>query len=143
MRYRIATAAIAVSLLAPPLAAAIPKPVAGRVPAADISDNQALSCMYRLVVLNNLVTASLKKTNLSATERETAVSLDDKSIRGVTFYAALIYSRPWIADRQKQLVDQVVVMEKNNPDTNSSITLDCLERSLQAQNDVLDVAMGK
>ena len=34
-------------------------------------------------------------------------------------------------------------MEKNNPDTNSSITLDCLERSLQAQNDVLDVAMGK
>ena len=45
MHYRMASAAVAFSLMAAPLAADIPKPVVGKVPAADISDDQALGCM--------------------------------------------------------------------------------------------------
>ena len=143
MQFRIATAATVFALFAAPLAADISKPVAGQVPAADISDDQALGCMYRLIVLNNLTTTSLKNTDRSAADRETASSLSEKTNRGVTFYAALIYSRPWIADRQKQLINQVVAMDKQKGEVSSSFTLDCLERSLQAQNQVLDVVIGK
>ena len=143
MHFRMASAAVAFSLMAAPLVADMPKPVVGKVPAADISDDQALGCMYRLVVLSNRLADRLKRSDLITKDRETADSLEDKSSRGVTFYAALVYSRPWLANRQGQMVDQVVAQGKETADTNSTMAIACLERSLQAQSAVLDVAMGK
>lgn len=143
MHYRMASAAVAFSLMAAPLAADIPKPVVGKVPAADISDDQALGCMYRLVVLRNRLADRLKRSDLTAKDRETATSLKEEASGGVTFYAALLYSRPWFANRQGQMVDQVVAQGKETADTNSNMAISCLERSLQARSAVIDVAIGK
>uniref|UniRef100_UPI00374D95D6 hypothetical protein n=1 Tax=Rhodoferax sp. TaxID=50421 RepID=UPI00374D95D6 len=99
--------------------------------------DQALGCMYRLIVFSNLAGEAAKKPDISAEQRKSFDTLDDQASRGVTFYITLLYSRPWVADRKARLIRLVADIAKEPAKVSQDRDEQCLTRSLQAQADVL------
>lgn len=143
MKYLLATLALFVGLNAEPVWADESIPVAGKIPIADLTDDQAVDCMIRLMRLSNAANDSAKQNGISSDTRQTAETADDQASRGVSFYAAVLYSRPWIANRKAQSQRAFAVSEQQSAKDAGAMTEACLVRSLQAQSEVIDAALGK
>ena len=124
-------------------AVAAPVPIAGKNPTADITDEQALGCFYRLIVLSNQASDAALKPGASEADRKSFDVLEDQASRGVTFYITIIYTRPWVANRQMQLAKLVAAQLGEDEKISVDRTEACLSRSLQAQSDVFGAAVPK
>ena len=139
----LAAAALSLALVTAAQAAAPAPPIAGKNPTADITDEQALGCLYRLIVLSNQASDAALKPGASEADRKSFDVLEDQASRGVTFYITIIYTRPWVANRQMQLAKLVTAQLGEDSKTSVDRTEACLSRSLQAQSDVFGAAVPK
>ena len=137
-----ALASSAVAAPVPPAPPA-PPPIAGKNPTADITDEQALGCFYRLIVLSNQASDVALKPGTSEADRKSFNNLEDQASRGVTFSITILYTRPWVADRQTQLAKLVAAQLGEDEKISVDRTEACLSRSLQAQSDVFGAAVPK
>ena len=134
-------AALSLALGSAAQAASPPAPVAGKNPTADITDDQALGCFYRMIVLSNDASDAANKPGISDADRKSFLALDDQASRGVTFYVTILYTRPWVTDRKDQLVKAVAAQRGEDSKTSADRAEQCLQRSLQAQVDVFGAAI--
>lgn len=118
------------AVAAPAPAPAPTPPVAGKNPTADITDDQALGCFYRMIVLSNQAGDAAKKPDITEAKRKSFDTLDDQASRGVTFYVTIIYTRPWVTDRKEQLVRAVSAQAGEDAKTSADRADACLSRSL-------------
>ena len=71
-----ASLAMGSAAVAAPAPAPTP-PVAGKNPTADITDDQALGCFYRMIVLSNQAGDAAKKPDITEAKRKSFDTLDD------------------------------------------------------------------
>ena len=140
-RLLLTAAALSLALGTAAQAAKGPAPVVGKNPTADISDDQALGCFYRMVVLSNDASDAANKPGVSEADRKSFLALDDQASRGVTFYITILYTRPWVADRSDQLAKVLTAQRAEDKKTSDARAEECLNRSLQAQVDVFGAAV--
>ena len=140
-RLVLTAAALSLALGSAALAAKGPALVAGKNPTADITDEQALGCFYRMIILSNQAVDASKRPGISAEDSKALLALDDQASRAVTFYVTILYTRPWVTDRKDPLVKAVTAQRGEDDKTRQDRADACLQRSLQAQQDVFAAAV--
>ena len=135
--------AVCLAFMATTLGAAAPKPAPGVVPLANLTEDQAIDCMFRMIRLSNTSSKAAKDPAKNDADRKTADVVDDQAARGVSFYTGFLYTRPWIANRSAQAAKLFAGQGSEDANAASEVTLTCLSRAMDAQGNLLAAALGQ
>lgn len=136
-------AALALILAATPLSADAVTPTPGVAPMAGFTDTQAIDCIFRLIRLSNLANTASKDEQATPEKRKGSAVLEDQTARGVSFYMAVLYTLPWVADRKNQSRDIFIAHSKESTDVSSQRTSVCLTTAMDAQSNIFAAVLGK
>lgn len=136
-------AAACLALSATSLGAKAVKPAPGVVPLADLSEDQAIDCLFRMIRLSNASAGTAKDAKASDEQRKAADLMDDQAARSVSFYTGFLYSRPWVADRSAQATRLFTAQAAEGEAAGSAATTTCLRRAMDAQENVFAATLGQ
>ena len=136
-------AAACLALTGTSLGAAAAKPAPGVVPLADLTEDQAIDCMFRMVRLSNKSAQTAKDEKATDEQRKNADLVDDQAARSVSFYTGFLHTRPWVADRSAQAVRLFTAQAAESEATRSAAADTCLRRAMDAQANIFAATLGQ